>query len=526
LLYPVQIIAIVVSITLMLGILSYTIKNSHVLGAREFGLVLVFPLLFSFASLMEVAVNEPRQILFWRNVAQVGNFLGPLAVLYFAMTFAGYNSSAKKIVPLLMIVQLISLIMIISPHFSSMMRAAVEFVEMQGRIQLVVTSTALGVMAVSVNYLLNLTAILVLLTVKATGTTVKQARLIALGLLVVSLLLFLKTFGILKYIDMSVLYLPGFAIILYGLFRYDLMAVSPIARNKAFEVIEEGIVVSSSRGRVVDMNPAGTALFEKLLAGLTAIERVDLAGRQTRQKDFNGQVESLIIYRFPHWWQVISACASGQTEFCTEVDGTLRTYLVSIYKLEEKKHRSIGSVSIIRDVSAERAEKELLEVQAVTDRLTGLYDQRYIKEAVANEVERSKRYNSSFSLIMFDLDNFKEINDRYGHLFGDEVLVSLATATKNTFRQSDLVARYGGDEFLVLLPETEGDLVRLLVERLLNGVQKLKFMPDGKEMRISISVGIASFPLPKGVTANPIAAADQALYDAKEQGKNRYCVFS
>jgi len=121
-----------------------------------------------------------------------------------------------------------------------------EPVEIHGRIHLVVTSTALGMGAISVNYLLNVAAIVALLMVKATGTTLKQARLIALGLLVGSLLLALKTVGVLKYIDMSILYLPGFAIILYGLFRYELMSVSPIARNKAFEVIEEGIVVSSS----------------------------------------------------------------------------------------------------------------------------------------------------------------------------------------------------------------------------------------------------------------------------------------
>lgn len=524
--HTVQIIAILISITLMIGVFIYTFKNNHVFGAREFGLVLVFPLLFSFASLIEVIVNEPGQILLWRNVAQVGNFLGPLAVLYFAMTFAGYNRTAKKIVPLMMIIQLVSLTLIISPQFSTIMRAAVEFVEIQGRIHLVVTSTTMGMGAVSVNYLLNIAAIAALLTVKTTGATLKQARLIALGLLVVSLLLALKTVGVLKYIDMSILYLPGFAIILYGLFQYDLMSVSPIARNKAFEVIEEGIVVSSSRGRVIDMNPAGTALFKKLLADLTALEKVEQAGRQIRPRDFNGQVESLIATKYLQWWQVISACSSGQVEFSAEVNQVLRTYMVSIYKLEEKRHRNVGSVSIIRDVSAERAERAVLEKQAVTDSLTGLYDQRYIKEALANEIERSKRYQNGFSLIMFDVDGFKEINDRFGHLFGDEVLVRLSAVAKETFRKSDLVSRYGGDEFLVLLPETDQISARVLAERLLDAAQKMIVSHNGSEITVTISIGIASFPLPEGFMASPIAAVDQALYEAKKHGKNRYSVFN
>ncbi len=524
--YPVQVIAIIISITLMVCVLTYTLKNSQVLGAREFGLVLIFPLLFSFASLMEVVVNEPGQILFWRNVAQIGNFLGPLAVFYFAMTFAGHKRAAKKIVPLLLIIQMVSLTLIISPQFSGMMRAAVEFVEIQGRIHLEVTSTVLGLVAVSVNYLLNIMAIAAILTVKATGATLKQARLIAFGLFVVSLLLALKTVGILKYIDMSILYLPGFAIILYGLFRYDLMSVSPIGRNKVFEVIEEGIIISSSKGRVIDMNPAGTTLFKKLLTDLNDVERVEQSGRQVRQKDFNRQAERLIVSRFPHWWQVIGACTSGQAEFSAEVDQVLRTYIISIYKLEEKRHKNVGSVSIIRDVSAEKAKEAVLEKQAVTDRLTGLYDQRYIKEALANEIKRSKRYQKEFSLIMFDVDDFKEINDRHGHLFGDEVLIRVAAVAKEAFRKSDLVARYGGDEFLVLLPETDQDSAKLMAERLLKVVQKMTVLYNGKEISANISIGIASFPLPEGVTASPIVAVDQALYNAKKQGKSCYSVFS
>lgn len=163
---------------------------------------------------------------------------------------------------------------------------------------------------------------------------------------------------------------------------------------------------------------------------------------------------------------------------------------------------------------------------AITDGMTGLYNHRYFLESLGNEFERAKRYKRPLSLLMIDVDFFKNYNDAHGHPKGDEVLKAVAGILKKSVRKSDFVARYGGEEFAVILPETERPMALALAERIRKEVESTGF-PGGETQplgKISISIGTATTVdgITKGIE-ELIKAADNRLYQAKEQGRNRVC---
>lgn len=155
------------------------------------------------------------------------------------------------------------------------------------------------------------------------------------------------------------------------------------------------------------------------------------------------------------------------------------------------------------------------------DELTGVYNRRYFFERLEREVERGKRYNSIFSIVMLDLDHFKRYNDNFGHLSGDRALREVARALEENTRKVDIIARYGGEEFVTILPETDKEDAALVAEKLRRAVEDIKLgASEGGEL-LTITAGVASFPLDSSEAIDLIEHADKALYTGKAQGRNR-----
>ena len=167
-----------------------------------------------------------------------------------------------------------------------------------------------------------------------------------------------------------------------------------------------------------------------------------------------------------------------------------------------------------------------LEDFSLKDSHTGLYNYRYLMERLASELKLARRYVLPLSVIMMDIDYFKAFNDVYGHQYGDFVLKELAQYLVKFSRGSDIVFRYGGEEFIILLPDTNKQGAVMFGERLLDRIKQHIFDLEGKEIKLKISMGIASFP-EDGVetTADLIGAVDKALTHAKETGGNRFCPY-
>lgn len=161
----------------------------------------------------------------------------------------------------------------------------------------------------------------------------------------------------------------------------------------------------------------------------------------------------------------------------------------------------------------------------ITDYLTGIYNRRFFDETLKKELHRSKRYRESFVVIFFDIDNFKYINDKYGHSAGDHILVSLTSYVYSMIRDSDIFARLGGEEFGILLPETEMHGGQLLAEKIKREVAGKTFTFEFSEMNLTISAGVLAVKNSEDADYNSIyKMSDNAMYKAKRLGKNRLVV--
>lgn len=192
-----------------------------------------------------------------------------------------------------------------------------------------------------------------------------------------------------------------------------------------------------------------------------------------------------------------------------------------IYKAVVVKALKEPYESLFRELKEN--EKKLIEqikisqIYANVDGLTNLYNRRYINEQIEQEIKRCQRYAAVFSIILFDIDRFKSVNDRFGHLIGDEILKEVAQIIKKNTRSTDIVGRYGGEEFLVILPETKIDAAYKVAEKIRNETQSTHFT---KDISLTISGGVAQYTGETANSSNLLAIADKNLYKAKADGRN------
>ena len=174
--------------------------------------------------------------------------------------------------------------------------------------------------------------------------------------------------------------------------------------------------------------------------------------------------------------------------------------------------------------------KELIKT-AICDELTGLYNRKYLHHRLDAEISRAKRYGTSLSCLLLDIDYFKIVNDMYGYDWGDILLRKIAQMLSALVRKEDVLTRYGDEEFIIILPETTEQQAMIFAERFRKDVERMEFIPANEEERhpITISGGIASFPCMEAVEENSntlIRYAEHALYNAKQSGKNKIVEFS
>lgn len=169
-----------------------------------------------------------------------------------------------------------------------------------------------------------------------------------------------------------------------------------------------------------------------------------------------------------------------------------------------------------------KEEKDLLEKMAVTDDMTRLYNHRFFIKRLKEEFKRAERYGTPLSCTMIDIDNFKNINDTYGHQTGDIILQDVAKVIKKCVRETDVVARYGGEEFAVILPHTGGEDAFNLANRMRNAVKNFRSDILGADVSITVSIGVSTYPHPEVRSMdNLVSRADAGLYQAKGSGKDK-----
>jgi diguanylate cyclase (GGDEF)-like protein len=223
------------------------------------------------------------------------------------------------------------------------------------------------------------------------------------------------------------------------------------------------------------------------------------------------QAACIVMTAYASWDSAVEAIKSGAEDY-----------------LPKPCHLELLRLVVARTLGKRRLEErasqaELYERLAHTDGLTDLYNYRFFQQLLSVEMSRAQRFRRPLSLIMLDIDHFKAYNDVYGHQAGDHALRRLAALLRRSSRSYDLVARYGGDEFVIILPETDRGTAAEVAERIRACVEQTS--PTGNDVlpghQLTTSLGIASFPQDATDTGDLIRKADRALYQAKSAGRNR-----
>lgn len=231
-------------------------------------------------------------------------------------------------------------------------------------------------------------------------------------------------------------------------------------------------------------------------------------------------------HREPYIYTILLTSKSSKDDFAAGMDSGADDYLTKPFSPVELKAR-LGSARRMLDLLSElRSTREALQVQATHDSLTGLLNRGEISRLLEVEISRSRREKSDLGVLLADLDHFKSINDSYGHLVGDKVLCEISKRLQDSSRSYDLTGRYGGEEFLVVLPGCTGDSALHVAQRHLEAVAGEPIAGFGQEIHVTLSIGVTATngSLPSDAISL-LRTADGALYQAKRGGRNRV-VFS
>jgi diguanylate cyclase (GGDEF)-like protein/PAS domain S-box-containing protein len=301
-----------------------------------------------------------------------------------------------------------------------------------------------------------------------------------------------------------------------------------IARSKVMEQLPEMVFVLDEKERIIDANAVAQKWLGKPLG--------EIIGRDPLEV-------------FKEWPQLLQRFffmeyTREEVEIPGDPPRTIETIMTPIFNSEQKLE---GRVILAYDITDRKnLEKQLkaaneslqaqlnenerlrlqLQEQAIRDPLTGVYNRRYFAEALENETSRAFREQSPFSIIILDVDHFKKINDTYGHKCGDLILRSLAKFLQENTRRSDIVCRFGGEEFVILMPDAASDSAYERAELFRSQFAAMVNEYEGKQVTCSFSAGVASFPMHSNSGETLLNMADLALYQSKAQGRNRSTIYS
>ncbi len=246
-------------------------------------------------------------------------------------------------------------------------------------------------------------------------------------------------------------------------------------------------------------------------------------------REISGDIQVLIMTSHASLDMAINALRGGATEFLLKPFEDLHVVIAIVKRALDKYDLIQKNRELLIRLKQENEELERvnnkLKALSRQDGMTGLYNHRYMKECLDAELARAIRHGRAFSIAFMDLDHFKHYNDTHGHQRGDELLCGFARLLREGFRETDMVARYGGEEFLVILPETDKNAAISLAGRLRQQISAHPF--EGRESqpggKITVSIGVVSYPSDATTADGLIKVADEALYRAKNAGRNRVC---
>lgn len=500
-------------------------------GARPLALINVAASLWALIYALMWASPVLGEEIFFLNVTFIGVVVIPTAYLVFVLQFSGNdNWLTPRRLALLCIEPLLMIILVWTNPFHHSFYTSFSQVQNGSFVVLHWVRGPWFWVNVAYSYPLLLVAFIILLRafLRSSGPYRWQAGITLAGSFIpwaanIYTESGLSPFGNLDLTPIAFSFMG--LMFVYALVRYRLFDLVPIARSLIIDRMRDGIVVLDAQNRVIDINSAARNL--------------------TGFKDsFVGKLGRDIFSAWPEMVDLYRVLFTAHAEI--KIDSAAERYVdLQIDPIHDARNRFLGRVIILRDISTRiNAEKDLraahqdlqekyaeiqvlqdkLREQAIRDPLTELYNRRYMEDAIERELAKAERENHPLSAIILDLDHFKLINDTYGHEAGDAVLISLAQFLSAEARKTDIICRYGGEEFVVIMPGAGLDTAVERVEAWRVSFQETRIPYQDASLKCTFSAGIASFPSSGQTVKTLFSAADKALYKAKQKGRNKVMV--
>ncbi len=484
---------------------------------------------------MDVSAVAVSTKVFWGQMSYVGSMAVPVFLLMFTFAYTGRRRwITPRNVALLFVVPVLSLVAVSSNSVHHLVWSGFSAAALDPRILIYHHGPLFWVIMGYVHVLVLTAAImLVARSLETADAYGYQALALIAAMFIpwVAELVYDFVPDFLPGLDVVALVFPVSAVILaVSIWRGGLLDLVPIARQTLVETMDDGLLVMDPGGRIVDINPAAARTFH-------ADHRV---------------IGRMVDEALAAWPSVATslkgAAADGGNERMdlTIVASDGRHLALKSTPIMDESGRPTGTLTVMRDVTdhvmiegaLHEANEELrarleeiehlhtaLRQQALHDPLTGLYNRRYLDETLEREFARATRDGHPISVIMMDIDHFKEVNDNYGHAAGDLVLELIGRELRERTRSGDVACRYGGEEFVIVLPDTSVVAAYKRAEELRAALERAEATWMEDRLAPTFSLGVAAFPVHGASPEAVLAAADAALYQAKSEGRNRSAVF-
>ncbi len=506
----------------------YAFRRQHIPGAFAMGVMILGVNWWTLAYALQLTADQFPGVmpalsgdpLFWFKSLFIGVVVIPPAYLVFVLQYTGYRRQiSRRVLLALSVFPVLILLGIATDPWHDLFLDGFRL--NQGRSFI---GGPLFWFHSGYSYLLILTADILLLRFVLTASPMlrKQGLLLLLGAVmptVANLLTISHALPApLEDLDISPFgFLLLVSVMFYSIRREGFLTLMPIARSTIVDRIQDGVVVTDEQQRLVDLNPAARRLF--LPSG-------DAFRAGTPVADILPELAAM-------------ALTNDTTDCELELDRGGRRISLSVQRtgLQDQRGRERGQIYVLRDISGlkhieadlrhqleqnERLRQALRE-EAIRDPLTGLFNRRWLEPTLDRELARASRDGTPLSLCVLDLDHFKQINDRFGHGVGDTILVALGQAMVAGSREMDVACRFGGEEFVLIMPMATDEQAHTRVTQLLSRFRQCDFRPEGPQ-HVTFSAGIAMVSGRHPDRKALFQAADEALYEAKAAGRNQVMV--
>lgn len=494
-------ILLISSCFMLIALAIRTWANLNVIGMPALFALIIFFMVWVVGNIIEANSTTFYWMLWGRNIEQIGVFFAPLCTLYFSIEYTA-NKKLRVFAYIISIIQAVSVFLIFTDQYYHIMRTSVH-VQTNAVFghAIVVHSTIIGSILVAFNFCIPLIALVIL--VYFTKTVSANLRR-PLWLIIISIFLtfilatvqttYLSNIGI--NIPIPILNLPCLALMTYAVLKGGFLGIEPTALSKVFEVIDQGIIVVDKAGRVMEYNRRALELMDDVACSGCVQIGFDIMELMSSTHQSSGEKYSTL------------------DDFPSELTNSQRNKYISLarHDLIKSGNHVIGHVIVLTDIT-------LLKVRAEIDSLTGIYNREGLINAFLN-FQKNYRNNPYISAIIIDLDNFKNINDTFGHLGGDVILMDLVSTAHAQLAGKYALGRLGGDEFIVLI-SVDTQAAVAFAERLRKCVNERTVQYLDNTIQYTISVGIAGGNAQDISLSELLHDADMALYKAKQQGKNQ-----